>query len=372
MRRLYNGRADVGKIWNTRGFLHPNMHVLGDGKHSINPSTYIQKVRNKFFPLSADIRVVEREFLRALNRGSTTLNSLLETHLSGADSSPFKVGFFPEQINVEELIKEARKRYRALEDLKSADPTNKRSLYEVIRGLEIAHHVFRIDTEKEVQLSLRYYKTLIAWFNEFLDIKSIVSSGLGPCPCSFLTGSSVEVYGYENSPFRSRIKYLTSEGEIKYESLLMKLYLDLLESNHITKNIKDYTGVEFIVLTDADVEQLVERFRDTSPTGLLEGFKQRKRISSIQDNIHTSSVFGLTKFILRIPILVDPIDGHPLRDLICQTLPVEVQILTLDDYNIRETHPDARHERYKQRQFMAIFPAIFPKEIYRPFLLRPQ
>ncbi len=69
-----------------------------------------------------------------------------------------------------------------------------------------------------------------------------------------------------------------------------------------------------------------------------------------------------------MPIPTDQIPGHPLGDLICQTLPVEVQILTLEDYDIRNLNPDAQHESYKRRQFERIFPALFPKKIYAPLI----
>ncbi|MBI5226953.1 hypothetical protein HY988_00060 [Candidatus Micrarchaeota archaeon] len=149
----------------------------------------------------------------------------------------------------------------------------------------------------------------------------------------------------------------------------MKAYLDLLEGNSKSGlTTKDYTGVEFIVKNDEEVEILVDRFRATTISGRLEGFKQRKRAVAVSDNQDASSAFGLTKFILRVPVLVDPIPDHPLNDLTCQLLPVEVQILTLDDHQIRRTHPDAKHESYKKRQFKRLFPAIFPMTIYRPFL----
>ncbi len=364
---------DVGKIWNNRLFLHPNLHALGEDRHAINPHTFSQKVRNKFFPLSTDLDRVETEFIGAMNRGSETLNFLMEEYLSPEDarlSQLFAVGHLPAKTNVQEFIQEARRRYRSLMDSGNTDRRNKRPLYEVVRGIEIGYQILRTDTEIAVQLSLRHYKTIIEWFNEFLGIRNGIHCSFDSFDYAFPTNMGIDVYGHENEPFRSRLKYLTPEGKIKYGSLLMKTYLALLE--HDPKNKKgatsDYTGVEFIVKNDQDVELLVEGFRETSPIWILEKFKQRKRMGERTDNAQASTAFGLTKFVIRVPILVDQITGHPLGDLTCQLVPVEVQILTIEDHHIRGTHPDALHESYKHRQFMRLFPAFFPRSIYEPFL----
>ncbi len=368
---LVREKATPDRIWNHRHFLHPNMRMLGNHERAITPIDFTAKVRNRFFPLTTDITKVEHEFVSAMNRGARTLNLLLTEHLHGQDAQlvgELMVGEFPEHTSLPHLIAEARGRYRALVESHTSDQRNKRPLYEVIRAIELGHQILVIDTEREVQSSLRHYEAVMEWFNDFLGIPPGVPHNVDDFDHTFATGIGVTIYGHE-TPFKSRLKCLTPEGKIKYASLLMKEYLDFLESSSKKKNgTRDYTGIEIVVSTDRDVGLFVDGFRSTSPTGTLEGFKQRPRTGTVSDNADSSSAFGLTKFIFRVPIMVDPIDGHPLGNLMCQRIPVELQILTLEDYHIRSTHPDARHESYKQRQFMRLFPALFPRDIYAPFL----
>ncbi|GEM_PF-6596654 len=369
MRSAYRS-VDAGKLWSSRLLLNPKMHMLGDHKDALTPSTFVNEVRARFFRLHTDLGVVEEKFVAAMNRGSDTLNSLVREH-SPNDEEALRVGNFHD-IRIPELLEEARRRYRLLKATGMSDIGERRKLYEILRGLELGHQILRIDTEKEVQLSLRFYSELIDWFHKFLGIGQAT-----PCPVesfgyTFQTDSSISIYGNEGRPFRSRVKCLTPEGEIKYGSLLIKAYLALLEDTpeKKIKGPRDYTGVEFIVGTDTEVEQLVDYFRATAITGRLEDFKQRQRAAGIKDNHSASSEFGITKFIFRVPIGVDEISGHPLGDQLTQLLQVEVQILSLEDHHIRDTHQDARHANYKKRQFDRISPAIFPMKIYRQFLRR--
>ncbi len=362
--KLEYSKGDAGIIRNRRPFLNPRMMALGDGRDGINPATFIERVRNKFFPLTADLERVDMEFLSAMNRGAKTLNFLMGEYLPDR-LSDLKVGHFSEETKLEDLIREARRRYRSLAGTGSAE--NKRSIYELIRAIELGHQILKVDTEKEVQLSLRHYQSLVEWFNKFLGITSGVPCDRLPFRNIFNTTIDVDLYGEDDQAFHSRLKCLTSDGRIKYGSIIMKTYLDLLDEGSKPRYsaTKDYTGVEFLVSNEKEANDLAEAFRYTNPMRLLEGFKQRKRASEIKDNPEASPAFGLTKFILRIPVKVEPIKGHPLGDLLCQLLPVEVQILTLEDQHIRASNPDAKHESYKKRQFERVVPGLFPREIYR-------
>ncbi|MBI5226952.1 hypothetical protein HY988_00055 [Candidatus Micrarchaeota archaeon] len=168
MRSLYQvprpQREDAGRIWSSRLFLHPIMQVLGDGKDKLDPRTFVESVRNRFFPLDSELSRVQKEFISAMNRGSDTLNYLAREHLPPEHSSIHKLfaaGHFHDVSSIQILLEDARARYRSLKGSNNGDPKNWRTLYEVIRGLEIGHQVLRIDTEKEVQLSLRYYVKLM-------------------------------------------------------------------------------------------------------------------------------------------------------------------------------------------------------------------
>ena len=361
---VYRKNVDLSGIWGTRHFLHPKLHALGDGQDAINPHTFVDRIGYRFFAIGTDREKVGEVFVAAMDRGSKTLNSMIDTCLSDeleAVRAVLRVGFFSDIQKFDSALIEARSRYRALEG-KHGDPANRLALYEVVRGIEIGHQILRADTEREVQLSLRHYRELVEWFAQYLGISRLETG--------HQTSTGIPLCG--ETPFRSRLKYLTPSGTVKYSSIIMKTYLDLLELDvrRKSKVVRDYTGVEFVVPDDKAVAALVADFRYASPTGRLEAYKERERGTAIRDNRQASSVFGLTKFVCRVPIPFDAIAGHPLGNLNHQLVPVEVQILTLEDERIRNTTPEAGHSEYKKRQFMAIFPALYPREIYEPVLAK--
>jgi len=74
------------------------------------------------------------------------------------------------------------------------------------------------------------------------------------------------------------------------------------------------------------------------------------------------------KFIFRVPVTVPRVDENLRLPSLYQRVPVEIQVLTLDDYKHVKEHPDAKHEAYKKRQFDEFLQIIFPKSIYAPLL----
>ena len=47
-----------------------------------------------------------------------------------------------------------------------------------------------------------------------------------------------------------------------------------------------------------------------------------------------------------------------------ERIPVEMQVLTLQDQRIRTQRREVAHQAYKRRQFLEIFPALFPRTLY--------
>jgi hypothetical protein len=122
------------------------------------------------------------------------------------------------------------------------------------------------------------------------------------------------------------------------------------------------------VADDADRSCLVGYFqKHASITGNLEAFKMYKKGDN-RKNKRSSNGFGAVKFIIRPPARVDSFTKFNLGQKIYEKVPVEVQILTLQDDHERKNNPDATHEQYKKRQFLQLFPVIFPRQIYEPLM----
>ena len=146
--------------------------------------------------------------------------------------------------------------------------------------------------------------------------------------------------------------------ELKYSSLLVKMYL----KQSFFDDIGDYTGIEFVVEDDISRRELVRLFKtDSKLTIKLEDFKDRSRKES-SHNPHSSQDFGNISFKVRAAVPVN----YPGMDGRYERLPVEVQILTLEEDRIRRENVDVSHETYKRKQFLQVFPGLFPRTIYEP------
>ena len=143
----------------------------------------------------------------------------------------------------------------------------------------------------------------------------------------------------------------------------MKMFSQLEYPEEIT----DYIGTELIVEDETAKDILVEWIRDkTRPMGIFERFKDTK--NGKKPDQASSSAFEVTKFIMRIPVKSQYGDAIVRSWPIYERTPVEIQILTRQDAINREDITEATHFEYKRRQFMNIFPALFPQQIYEPLL----
>ena len=136
----------------------------------------------------------------------------------------------------------------------------------------------------------------------------------------------------------------------------MKIYKEMEQA----EEIKDYLGAELIVEDDKERDALITFLRrETRPIGRFEKYKDTKKQTL---GSASSADYGIVKFILRVPVAVQRTLSIP--GLFYERVPVEMQILTLQDHSIRTQNSKVTHKAYKKRQFIEIFPALFPRAIY--------
>ncbi len=235
--------------------------------------------------------------------------------------------------------------------------------YKKVQALELAYQVLMIDMDSDVQTSLAHYPALLSGFSTLLGLTEKEKTDRTDFPYAWQTSTAVSLYGTEEKPFRSRVKYLDEQGAVKYSSILVKL----LRKKMFVSSLNDNAGVELIVLQEEDRQNLVKYFRENKVIPKLADFEQRLPGTS-STNTTSSPDFAYTKFSFRLPVPVQPIPNHPLGHNIHQRVPTEVQILTIEDHHRREQSETARHKEYKHRQFMDVFPALFPSKIFAPVI----
>jgi len=353
------------RIWHTFVLFNPKMHWLKqkfveDALSNNERKFFIGMLQGAFFP-GQDDEFIQKEFTTAINKGIGAVNSLLEMHMPECGSF-FRINEVPKDTNFFEMLQSA------YEDCKSGkihhskhprDYSKLLSAYSNVRAFGLGRIIKNVEQSPEILDSLKRYELILKWFNEGLSFEPD-SEG------TWKTAAGVKIYG-KGKPIRSRIKILESDTDkIKYGSILMKMLLKCMYPNEIT----DRVGVEFIVGDDTDRKKLINYFQThTSFTGQLENFTRYERGKS-KENKHSNNDFGFVKFTLRPPCRVDSITQFrsELGAQIYTKPPVEVQILTLNEDEERKSNPNVRHEEYKRSQFGQIFPAIFPKMLYRPFI----
>lgn len=372
-------------IWERQPFFHPSCRYLGFKPTSRairerDTGFFARQIRNSFFPDQSDESVRENVRL-AMNRGISAVNSLCAEHL-GPDAEHFLLSEAPLFLNLFNFLSQAREDWINARSGRHAGKMVKRvtdaptrrpdaidyellsKAYESVRAFGLGYRVLMIDESPEVLTSIRQYRLLSDWLARCFQFKEPQPVSHPDFSHSFKTSAGVRVYGTIGQPIRSRVKVLNRRGEIRYGSLLMKM---ITKMRHLSE-IKDYEGVEFVVADAQARDQLLHWIRTEVRTmERLEGFRSG-RADSRTSSPQTSDNFNVTKFILRPPVPVPAISNHPLGRELYERVPVEVQILTLQAHEARRTHPDAKHEQYKRRQFLETFPVLFPRDIYLPLL----
>ena len=356
--KLYPEKKLKYPIREAFSFLNPNLQELrskmvkkGDRK------TYLEKLQINFFP-GLGYMEVEEEYKKAINRGIEAVNSLSKTHLPKETFEKVKLSSLEKPpFN---FLKDVRKEWLGVKKHNiDITPENLRPIYSKILSHGLGYIISLIETSGGVINSLRNEKGILDWFsNQFHFFRGEeISSGEHT---HLWKTRVVDLYGSKDSAFQSRLKVFDREtGGIKYDSVFMKL----LNKKIYPGQIKDYMGVEFLVKNEDARKKLLSHFYNIKAGTKLENFKQ-KIIGKKSINFHSLNNFGFTKFVLRPPLPVEPVYGHPLGENICVRFPVEVQILTLEDDKMRREDPEAQHEKYKEEQFRSVFPLLFPREFY--------
>ncbi|MBI2105249.1 hypothetical protein HYT56_00255 [Candidatus Woesearchaeota archaeon] len=353
-------------IWNRFVFFDPNMYYLkcknvARALAENRKNFLIDQFRASFFPTQDD-ETVNEEFRKAINRGIKTINNLCKTNLANVDYD-FSLHEVKD-LDLFEWVRLAREDWiRARNGKHTPLPEPLFAAYNNVRNIGIGYRTLMIDESPDVVSSLRAYNLVLKWFGDRLDFQLVKEDDFQQQRFVWTTSPGIEIFSTSNRAFHSRLKALDNEGNIRYDSILMKMFNDC----RFPDDIYDYTGVEFVVRDELARNELIKYFGSMvmATGGKLERFKMKK---NHQGNVNSSSEYGAAKFILRIPIHSGYIKGHPLGGLIHERTPVEVQILTLEEDEIRTKNPEVAHDTYKKKQFMRVFPAWFPRQIYRPFL----
>ena len=372
--------------------------------NSKDPSFFVNNIVNNFFPDKEAEEAFEGK-RNAINRGIRTLNDLCETHIP-KNSDYFHIDEIPHPFNPLTFFSEAREKWeeamnwreqtgppiemiRELEALgpsatvprrlkqvqkwvdskkeieERKNPNSKSILeaYNSARSWGLGHFVLIIDEDPSVFHSVSDRSRVHNWLDERLDFKrsskpTEYQDNEGHRLYKWTNNSGVPVYGTLQDSFRNRAKIHDERGNIRYDSLLMKMFA----KKGFLDKINDNYAVDFVVEDDESVERFLDYFRRKVKSGTgLEKFKHLKK---------TNPPFQCYKFIIRAPIRIKPTPEEiapegstvimPLETYI--RLPVEVQIKSLQNY-MREDH-----QEYKRQQFMQVFSLWYPREIYEPLL----
>ena len=356
--------ADLEEIWGTFHTLHPNMHFyrskrMRRAESGCDPSLLTTPLRNCFFPDEADDEVIQEKLRVAINLGVGSLNALCQERLEGVDFD-FRLKEVDGPLDLLSFLVEGRKEWiKARENRHTPDHQLLFSAYEKVRAFGLGHRVLMIDESPEVLASRRHYTLVLEWFDRFLGFEDQKPAEGDGFSASWVTRPGIRVFGEEN-PIRSRVKVLYPDGRLKYSSMLLKMGLKQV----FFEEIDDYTGVELIVEDKESRESMIRYFSDDySAVHRLEDFKDsRKKGRGVSP--HSSPDFGVVKFKIRPAIPVK----YPDIGKVYERIPVEVQVLTLEDDRVRRENPDVAHKHYKKKQFMRVFPAWFPRQVYEPLI----
>ena len=353
--KLYTSEIDTEVAWARFPYFDPKMTIINSG---VNPplSSSFNKFLVRFFPGEMYRENVGLEFVSAMNRGIITLNELLAEHLNFPNG--LQAETVPSETQVEEFLQQLEERFRQRGDKHS----DRQRIYESLRAIGLGIQVLEIDAAKSVYHTVKYSDINTA--RRFEDLLDVHDPKISDCeafeamwPCS----EGIVLYGTNKDPFRIRVKYLTKDDEVRYGSIIAKM----IDDNINPDQINDHLGVEFIVREEEQRRRLKELFIRANGNMPLTNLKEYKR-GDQRTNTESSPDFSCTKFIWQCVVPASLTIGPSRTPRV--SVPTEVQILTLEDYEQREKSPMAFHSRYKQRQFVKVFPVLYPEQIYRPIL----
>lgn len=363
--RLYpEDGSYIEEAWKTFEMLHPRngCYKFASVKKAVSTgdnSFILRPIRMGFFPDVEDDEELQELFRQSMNNGINAVNNLVYEHLSDVPFD-FRLEEIVRPFDLLEFLSDGRKAWiDARNGRHSTDPNLMFSAYTTTRAYEMGYRVLMIDTEPKVIESIRNFPLILKWFDSLLAFNGEKNENIDGFSKSWETRANVRVYGNERS-MRARVKTLNSNGEVKYSSLLMKMYL----KQAFFDDINDYTGVELVVEDDNARRRIISLFKsDAKPTIKLEDFSDRTKRKT-DPNPHSAIDFGNVSFKVRAAVPI----GYPGMEGRYERLPVEVQVLTLEEDRVRREHPNVSHDYYKRKQFMKVFPVLFPREIYEPLI----
>ena len=367
--RLYPEEQDppLKQLWDKFN-TSPEMPIFGSKgvKRSFNDgncSHLIHRFRRRFFT-GMDDGIIEAEIFSAIAQANTTLNSLTREYLGDLDFD-FTIDGIQERTSLFDFLMRGREQW---EELRNRDLTPERrvplafSAYRKARAYDLSKRVLHINGDLRVLASVRHYDTCIDWFQELLGFDDRRDEDVNGHSSSWNTEAGVRIYG-DGNPTRSRVKILYPDETLKYNSLLMKLCLE--KPQKYLEDIDDLTGFEFIVGEDKARQKLIKYLKfESSPASTLKDYKDRTKQKI--DNPQSSNDFSNVSFTLFVPIPLDHIGLGISRAY--GSLPVEVQLFTLEEDKVRLENPEVSHENYKRKAFRKVFPAWFPRQIYEPLI----
>lgn len=362
-------------IWDKHPFFDPSLYhirkkdVVRAIEEGPSSNYFINQVKTSFIP-HQDKSVVQKVFTEAMNRGIQAVNQLLKEHLSYEEYNFFKLNEFSLPFNFSKFMKEARDDYISAREGKRPSTIDYELLlksYDKMRAFGLGYRILMIDESPEILNAVRHHQLILKWFQEQFGFKKPSKIHVEGLNHVWETNANVNVYG-KNEPLSSRLKILDEHGNIRYGSILMKMFL----KGQFPDDINDHIGVEFVVENEEEREKLIRFFRkEIRAMERLENYKEIKT-GETSENENSAVGFDVVKFIIRPPLPTQNNTHLPLDHFNFERIPVEVQILTLEGYIKRESDPEVEHRAYKERQFKKFFPALFPKEIYGHLLSKKE
>jgi hypothetical protein len=328
-------------------------------------------VKWNFFPDKTHEEAIEAQ-MYAMNRGIQALNKLCQTHLPN-EADYLTLQEIKPPFNPIEYFREAREawiqarsgahknRTESLHGLpiKQIDPKLLLRAYDSIRAWGLGHFVLVIDESPEVYYSVTQIKAINEWFSLLLGFRDPRPTEKG---IVWQTNAGARTYGTQDSPFRHRAKIHDEQGKLRYDSLLMKMFL----KGGFLEEVHDNYAIELLVDNDEDERVLLDFFRRTKSTGMLEAYKKF--------NDKGPPAFYRTKFIHRVAVRMPDLDkkdeGKADETGRCSTLmmPIKKYVRLPVEVQIRNMNHPYEHDLYKKLQYMRVFPLGYPKEIYAPLL----
>ncbi len=362
--------VQLKKTWDKFVFLNPGFSFL---KRETTTRAILEDDRS--FPLNAfqfalfpdeSVDGAQERLHQCMNRGIRAVNELSRRYLDSAVNEVVQLREIPSPFDPFEFVKAAREQWeKSFLKRSRVDPEGRARAYSYLQAIEFGYRVGMIDICPEVLNSLRYFETATSRLEKLIGFSNPQITSMEGYPIEWSTRVNILVHSSDGTaPLRKRVKYRagTDSSEPRYSSILMKMYAQL-EFPH---EINDYIGAEIITKDNAARDTLISFLRrNARPTGILERFKD-STVGKRPDKA-SSADFNVKKFLIRVPVRIDDVSGHQ-DGRAYQSVPIEVQVLTYEDARNRDAVPEISHVEYKRRQFLGVFPAWFPREIYEPLL----